>query len=433
MSRVLVLGASGFIGLHVTLALQEAGHEVVAGARRPELARLRAPTLRWVASDFARLQTPEAWAPLLDGIDAVVNCVGVLQDGPGESTRVAHETGPAALFAACETAAVRRVVHLSAVGADQAAGTAYARSKLATERALAATGLDWIALRPSLVVARGVYGGTALMRGLAGFPLVIPVLGGSQRFRPVAMLDLCELIARLIEPGAPSRRVLEVAGPEEVSLADILRGYRAWLGIRPAPVASVPRWAAWPMLKAGDLAAALGWSSSFRTTAVRQMDHNVGGDPWTWTELTGLTPRGFSQVLAAEPASVQDRWHARLYFFRPLAVLTLGLFWFLVGVLGLVSPARPAAITLLQEAGFGRWSALASDLGHVLDLVLGSALFARRWTRWVALAMVAACMVYLLGATIWLPRFWVDPLAPWLKVFPVVALALFVAATDDRR
>lgn len=247
------------------------------------------------------------------------------------------------------------------------------------------------------------------------------------------MSDLCDLVVRLLRHGAPSGRVLEVAGPEEVSLADILRGYRAWLGFRPAPVISVPRWAAWPMLKAGDMAAQLGWASSFRTTAVRQMDHNVGGDPDTWVRLTGVQPRGFSEVLAAEPASVQDRWHARLYFFRPLAVLTLGLFWLLVGLLGLISPARTGAIALLREAGFGALSAPVSDVGHLADLVLGSALFVRRWTRSAAVLMVLFCVGYLIGATVWLPRFWIDPLAPWLKVFPVVALALFVAATDDRR
>jgi hypothetical protein len=198
-------------------------------------------------------------------------------------------------------------------------------------------------------------------------------------------------------------------------------------------VVSVPRWASWPLIKAGDLAAQLGWPSSFRTTAVRQMDHNVGGDHEIWVGLSGIKPRAFSDVLAAEPASVQDRWHARLYFFRPLAVITLGLFWFLVGLLGLTTAARPGAIALLEEAGFGRWSASVSDAGHVFDLVLGAALFVRRWTRLVALLMAVACVGYLLGATVWLPRFWVDPLAPWLKVLPVVALALFVAATDDRR
>lgn len=430
--RVLVLGASGFIGLRVALALVRQGHEVVCGARRPGEAARRAPGLHWVQADFARLQDAGAWRPLLEDVDAVVNCVGALQAAWGESPRIAHETGPRALLQACREAGVQRFLHLSAVGADEAAGTAYARSKAATERLLAESGLDWIALRPSLVVAREVYGGTALMRGLAGFPGFIPVLGGDQRFRPVALEDLADLVARLLQPGAPSGLVLDVAGAESLTLSELLRGWRGWLGLPPAPVVRVPRWLAQPAVWAGDLAAWLGWASSLRSTSVRQMDYGAEGDAETWVRLTGMQPRRFADALSEQPAGVQDRWHARLFFYRPLAVLVLAGFWFLVGVLGL-GPARAGAIGLLDEAGFGRWGPLVSDLGHVFDLVMGALLLVRPLTRWVALGMILACIGYLIGATAFLPRLWVDPTAPWLKVFPVMALALFVAATDDRR
>ncbi|MCO6901703.1 NAD(P)H-binding protein, partial [Pseudomonas aeruginosa] len=152
--RVLVLGANGFIGLHLAAALSVAGWTVRAGARRPAEAARRAPAFDWIRADFADLTTSEAWAPLLDGVDAVVNCVGVLQDGAGDSTALAHVAGPRALIQACEQAGVRRLIHISAVGADDAAGTAYARTKAETERLVRAADLDWLILRPSLVVDR---------------------------------------------------------------------------------------------------------------------------------------------------------------------------------------------------------------------------------------------------------------------------------------
>ena len=106
---VLILGASGFIGSHLAAAFTRAGWRVRAGARRPEQARRLAPGHDWVRVEFAELTAAAAWAPLLDGVDVVVNAVGVLQDGPGENNAVAHVNGPAALSAAMEAQGVRRL------------------------------------------------------------------------------------------------------------------------------------------------------------------------------------------------------------------------------------------------------------------------------------------------------------------------------------
>lgn len=212
--RVLVLGANGFIGSHVAAALSAAGWVVRAGARRPDEAGRRAPGHEWVAADFRRLTGPVDWAPLLAGVDAVVNCVGVLQDGGSDDTRVAHIEGPRALIAACETAGVRRLIHLSAVGADETAGTAYARTKAQTEAMLAASSLDWLIMRPSLVIGRGAFGGTGMVRALAAMPLAMPVVGGDQMVRPVAMDDLCAAVVGALDRPEVTRSTLDITGPQ---------------------------------------------------------------------------------------------------------------------------------------------------------------------------------------------------------------------------
>jgi uncharacterized protein YbjT (DUF2867 family) len=430
--RVLVLGAGGFIGAHVAARLACAGWRVRAGARRPERAARLAPAHEWVRADFADLTEPDTWTALLDGVDAVVNCVGVLQDGGGDSTRLAHEDGPRALIRACEAAGVRRLVHVSAVGADDAAGTAYARSKRATERLVEGSGLDWVVLRPSLVLARTVFGGSALMRGLAGFPGFVPVLGGEQVFRPIAVDDLCEAVLGLLATGAPRRLVLEIAGREPVTLADLLLRLRGWLGFRPTRVVAVPRWAAWPALKAGDLLGRLGWSSAMRTTSVRQMDYDVAGDPDGWRRLLQLEPRSLDAFLTEHPAGVQDRWHARLYFVRPMAIALLSLFWVGSGLITL-GPGWTGAVGALLAGGYGAASPWIAGLGAAVDVALGLGLLIRSRTAAVAVLMAVVTLAYLAAATVSLPAHWLDPLGPWLKIVPLIALCLFVAATDDRR
>jgi uncharacterized protein YbjT (DUF2867 family) len=428
---VLVLGAGGFIGMHAAAALAAAGWAVRAGARDPAAGRRRAPVHDWVKVDFTTLTRPDEWTALLAGVDAVVNCVGVLQDGGRDSTVAAHIDGPRALIAACEAARVRRLVHISAVGAEDAAGTAWATTKRETERLLETSRLDWLILRPSLGVARAVFGGTGLIRALAAFPLVIPVMGGEQRFRPVAMEDLCAAILAGLADGAPVRARLDVAGPDSITLTEMLRGYRGWLGLKPAPVLRAPGWSTRPMVALGDLAGRMGWSSPLRSTAVRQMNFDVGGDPADLRAL-GIEARGFDRYLSETPASVQDVWHARLWFVRPVAIVTLGLFWLITGLVSF-GPGWSGALAVLAEGGYGAAAPGVAWWGALLDVVLGLALFVRPWTARVAMLMCLSTIGYLIAATISLPQYWIDPLGPWLKVLPMMALCLFVAATDARR
>jgi len=209
--RVLVLGASGLIGSSVAARLLAERHEVVAATRRqqPHENLLHATA---VTIDIARARDPADWLPHLCAVDAVVNCAGLLQDGPGDSTTGVHRDGMAALFAACEQAGVRRLVHISALGVDRNPTTAFARTKLAGDELLMARNFDWVILRPSVIVGRPAYGGSALIRALAALP-VLPRPPGTGPLAIVHLDDLVEAVAFFLGPAAPTRVVLEIAGP----------------------------------------------------------------------------------------------------------------------------------------------------------------------------------------------------------------------------
>jgi uncharacterized protein YbjT (DUF2867 family) len=122
--RVLVLGATGLIGSAVVGRLIGAGHAVSAISRSTATAKRHQPEANWLSLDIARQVTPEQWLPHLQGVKAVVNCAGALQDGPLDSLKGVHTVGIAALFAACERLGIRRVVHFSAIGVNRATPTA---------------------------------------------------------------------------------------------------------------------------------------------------------------------------------------------------------------------------------------------------------------------------------------------------------------------
>lgn len=430
--HILIAGASGFIGSHLAAHLHSRGHAITAAGRRIDDARQLAPDLDWVACDF-RQDSAADWLPRLTGIDAVINCVGVLQDGLGDDSRAAHVDGAVALFTACHDAGVRRVIHISAVGAEQASGSAYARDKQDGEAALKALDLDWVILRPSLVVARNVYGGTALVRALCGIPFITPLVGGSQVFRPIGVKDLNAAVSDLLRPDAPSRTSWDVGGPQRVTMDELVRGYRRWLGFGATRIWHVPRPLAALAFRAGDVLGWIGVRNSMRTTALKQLDFDVEGDPSDWLAATGATPRGFDDYLASAPAGLQDRWHARLGFARPVARWVLGLYWLATGILSLTI-ARGDAYSVLQAAGYE--PAMQTFLlwfGSAFDLALGLAMLAKWRVRWVAAIMIAGTFAYIATLSMTLPGLWADALGPILKVFPMMALALMIAATEDER
>jgi uncharacterized protein YbjT (DUF2867 family) len=222
--RVLVTGAYGLIGAACLGRLRLEGHDLVGAGRSIAEAQRRFPYARWIAADFHELTSPVSWHELLSGIDAVVNCVGALQDGARDDLKRVHVDAPVALFAACEQRGVRRVVHISAIGAECDGPTRFARTKGETESDLKARDLDWLILRPGLVLASSVYGGTAMLRGAAGVPGVTPVVAAASPVQVVAMEDVTETVAWALRPGAPARLSLDLVCPQQLTVADIVAG-----------------------------------------------------------------------------------------------------------------------------------------------------------------------------------------------------------------
>jgi uncharacterized protein YbjT (DUF2867 family) len=426
--RILLLGATGLIGSHLLGRLRAQGHDVVAVARRPGAA---GPGVRWVALDLRTATRPEAWAPHLAGIDAVVNCAGVLQDGPADSTAAAHRDGPAALFAACEQAGVRRVVHLSAIGADREALSDFSRSKRAGDEALAARDLDWVILRPSVVLGRAAYGGSALFRGLAALPVaVLPPRAGA--LQVVQLDDLLDAIVFFLQPRAPARIALEITGPERLAFAEVVAAYRRWLGWPRARELRAPAWLMGVGYALGDLAGALGWRPPIRSNARREMVRGATGDPREWMRLMGARPQSLEGALTAAPATVQERWFASLYLLKALVFGVFSLFWIGTGLISL-GPGFTIGKDLMLEGGAGPLAAPSVIAGALADLAIGLGIAYRPTSRHALWAALAISVFYLVAGTTILPRLWADPLGPMWKIWPVMVFNLVAMAIRSDR
>jgi nucleoside-diphosphate-sugar epimerase len=396
--RVLLLGAAGCIGRELFASLAKRGHRVVPALRRAATAPPFA-TEPPIVVDLHRDTSAEAWMPRLAGIDAVVNCAEILQGPRAPSIDASDRLALIALFEACERSGVRRVVQISARGADP----------------LRASALDWIVLRPSLVVARGACGATAALRALAALPFAIAVPGdGGQRIRPIDIDDLAALVAQALESDRLLRRTIAAVGPDVVTLRMLLEDYRSWLGFGKAPVVAIPR----GIVKAFDAA---------------PLEYDDTGDDAAFGEATEMQARGWKESLALHPAHAQDRWHARLYFVRPLLRASLAILWLASGFVGLFAlrqwaPLMASALgTPVVLAGAALVLACLADVAVAMLLV-------RRWRpRRLALAQVLLICGYTAVATLLWPSLWLESLGPLLKNLPILGAVLALGAIEDER
>lgn len=428
--RVLLTGANGFIGAHLTAALIAAGHAVVAAVRNPAALQARFPDIEALAADMNSDTAAEDWRPRLQGVDAVINCTGVLQGGRGQDMEAIHHKAPAALFDACVEAGVKRVVQISAISADAEAGTDYALTKKRGDDHLQALDLDWIVLRPSLIYAEGAYGGTAMLRALAAFPFVTPLVGqGDQPFRPLHMEDFAATVVHCLQRDDLARKVLEPVGPKLETLKSIVARYRAWLGRPPAAALHLPLPLVRLVCRLGDFFG----RGPLSTAALKQIEYGNAGRETGFIDTIGFEPANLARRLQARPAQTQDLWHARLYLLRPLLRGILVILWLASGLLGLAK-LESFALPLLTGAGLPVELAMVMAVGtSLLDLVIAGLLTVNWRPRLTGLLQLAVVAGYSAVIT-WIdPALWTDPFGALLKNLPIMVLVLVQMVLAEER
>ncbi len=221
---VTVFGGSGFVGRHVVRALVKRGYRVRVAVRRPDLAGFLQPLgmVGQIHAVQANLRYPDSVAAAVRGAAAVVNLVGILQEGGRQSFAGVQANGARAIAQACAAAGIARLVQVSAIGADRDSKSLYARSKAEGEAAVLAAVPGAVILRPSIVFGPedGFFNRfAALARVLPALPLVG---GGETRFQPVFVGDVAEAVARGVDGVVAGGRVYELGGPEVKSFRELL-------------------------------------------------------------------------------------------------------------------------------------------------------------------------------------------------------------------
>lgn len=426
--RVLVCGSSGAVGSAVMQALRSRGHHAVAASRRSG----------W-RIDFMAPVAPAAWAERLrgDGIEAVVNCVGVLMARGGQRFERVHARGPIELFEGAALAGVQRVVQVSALGAAEGRSP-YLTSKRQADETLLALPLHGTVLRPSLLVGPGC-ASTRMFATLAALPVVALPGGGAQPLAPLHVYELAEAVVRCLERPEPLTGVHELGGGSTVSYRAMLAAYRSaqnrgpalWLPL-PMAVISATAW----------LAEALPQQVFCRETLALLAHGNVPAHNAA-PALLGRAPARLAESLQVTPPVPWIDLHVQL---SPAAAWllrgALALMWLWTAAVSALLPQASGVVALLGRCGFGPavlpWVLAASCL---LNTGIGAGLLLRPQVPGLHALQCAAIVGYTVTAAWHVPELTLDHCAPLVKNLPLLAAALLLwlalpavdAATPARR
>ncbi len=231
---ILVTGAGGYVGSHLTRRLVESGKPVLALVYNRHKAeregRLKNLPVTLVEGDVTK---PETLQVALEGVSSVVHTVAIAIEKGGKSYEEVNYQGTVNLVDATKNAGIRRFINLSQLGADSSLPYRFLASKGKAQEYVAASGLDWTAFRPSVIWGPEDEFANTFARLVPFSPIIFPIIGNEQsKFQPVWVEDVVTCIIKSLDDPETIGKEYEIGGPEILTLEEIERRTLAAIGAK---------------------------------------------------------------------------------------------------------------------------------------------------------------------------------------------------------
>ena len=417
--KILVCGANGFVGSAIAARLEHDGHQVARGVRQPAHPGE-------IAIDYMSDLTAEQWLAKLGDIDAVVNAVGILTEQGGQTFEHVHTKAPIALFTACRMQGIKHIIQISALDVESRKTPYFASKCAADDFLLAEPSPRAHVIRPSLIY--GITGTSARMfRMIASFPVHMLPAGGRQKFRPVHVDDLAELVARLLDPVVESSSRIKVVGNTEITYRGMLDVYRKSMGLASAFTVSIP---AWIMRFAATVG---GWipGSILTPDTWFMLQRENTADARQLTDALGRTPRGIETFIGSNDAPTLRA--EAFAAWRGISLrIALAIIWIGTALISAWPHSYAERLELLARLNIHGIAAYIELYGAcALNFGLGVATLLMPGRR-LWLLQMGVILAYSALVAIALPEFLMHPFGPILKNVPLLVILILLYSEEPR-
>lgn len=294
--RVLLTGATGFVGSYILRRLLAENHEVAPLMRQTAILGFQGgmDSAHRVHPAFGDVVSGAGLDKAMEGCDAVIHLVGIIMELGDATFERVHYQGTKNVVEAAKRAGVKRFIQMSALGARENGVSAYQTTKWRAEQEVRRSGIPYVVLRPSLIFGSGDGFVTQMVNVMKSAPLFRPVVGhGKYLFRPVYIDDVVSCFVSSLTNDLATNQSIDLGGADELTLNQILAAIAECVGVH-KPAVHVP----FPVMYAGaTLMGKLLKRPPVTTEQLRMLREGSTGDIAAMRNIFGIEPVGFYKGL----------------------------------------------------------------------------------------------------------------------------------------
>ena len=425
--RIFLTGATGFIGSRILRRLSERAHQVTCLVRPRGKREIDARALPGVSTLAGEFTQPESWLDTVSNHDVVINAVGIIRETASAGFDAVHTHAPITLFEAAAKAGIRKVIQISALGADAEAQSSYHLSKRAADQRLTELGVAHVILRPSFVYGPQDQSMTFFL-SLAALPLT-PVPGdGKYRVQPIHIDDLVRAVVDAVERDELQNVIVDVAGATPLTFDELLDHLARRIGKKQACKLHVP-WGVMETVAA--ITDALGGHGPITRDELGMLHRGNTCDLAHLRKVFGFEPVSFAVGIQRKPLTQADRWYATLTHVRLPLRLSVAFIWIATGIVSAFFSVETGFALLRQIGITGALANLCLYGTSYLEIAIGL-LTAIGWhVRWMGVIQLLLMAGFMAILSFGMPDLWLHPFGPLTKNIPIIGATLAMMALEE--